>query len=70
MRLVIHNSEKLTEHQIRETVAKMIGRKGYQVYVREGKYYVKDLDTKDKQEFIKTLVIRWCDRQGIECSIR
>ena len=48
----------------------MIGRKGYQVYVREGKYYVKDLDTKDKQEFIKTLVIRWCDRQGIECSIR
>ena len=72
MKLILKNSRKLSDKEIREAVTKMIARKGYQVSKKKGKhsYSVENLEIKDQQTLIRDLVLKWCDRNDVECSIQ
>ncbi len=70
MRIKIYKNNKKSIEALALTITKMVSRKGYTV-TQDGKkeFTVQSLTKTEEQNFIKTLVSKWCDKNGVryEC---
>jgi len=70
MKLRIYNKKNKPLHSLALTITKMVSRKGFTI-AQDGnnEFTVQHLTDKVQQDFIKTLVIKWCDKNGVryEC---
>lgn len=70
MRLRIYKNNKKSLQEIALTITKMVSRKGYTVSQNGNENFtVQSLERTEQQDFIKTLVSKWCDKNGVryEC---
>lgn len=70
MRIKIYKNNKKSIEALALTITKMVSRKGYTVTQDGNKEFtVQSLTKKEEQNFIKTLVSKWCDKNGVryEC---
>ena len=70
MKLRIYNKKNKSLYSLALTITKMVSRKGFSITQDENyQFTVQHLTDKVQQDFIKTLVIKWCDKNGVryEC---
>ena len=66
MKIKIYKNKKKSLQELALIITKMISRKGFTV-TQDGddNFTVQNLEVDVEQDFIKTIVSKWCDKNGV-----